>query len=211
MNSLKRLIFFALLFGIQLLYFPLNRFLQGGVEFKTTWDAYIPVWPVWVVPYSLICVWWIVAYLWAAWRMDEHLYEAFFLASAIMQVTALMIFTFFPTYVPRTPLVSNDLFAQWLNWIYSNDHAYNAFPSGHVYITTLIALFWLRWYPKWRWLWISTIVIIFLATLFTGQHHLPDPIGGLALAWFSYYLGLWCTAKEKSRHHRVIHTSQARQ
>ncbi len=204
MNSLKRTIFFALLFGIQALYFPLNRFLQGGVEFKTALDAYIPVWPIWVIPYSLICIWWIVAYLWAAWRMDEHLYEAFFLASAIMQVSALMIFTFFPTYVPRTSLMSGDVFSQWLNWIYVNDHAYNAFPSGHVYITTLIALFWSRWYPKWRWLWIGSVATIFLATLFTGQHHLPDPIGGIALAWFSYRLGLWSMTQEKPEQRRSI-------
>lgn len=210
MNSLKRMIFFALLFGIQLLYFPLNRYLHGGIEFTTPLDVYIPVWAAWVAPYSLICFWWIVAYLWAAWRMDEQLYEAFFLASAIMQVSALVIFTFFPTYVVRTHLAAGDVFSQWLNWIYSNDHAYNAFPSGHVYITTLIALFWSRWYPKWRGLWMSTVVVIFFATLFTGQHHLPDPVGGLALAWFSYQLGLWCVGKDQNQRQPVIRTSQAR-
>jgi hypothetical protein len=208
MNNLKRLIFFALLFGIQLLYFPLNRFMHGGMEFKTQLDAYIPVWSIWVLPYSLACVWWVVAYLWSAWRMDEQLYEGFFLASAVMQVSALMIFTFFPTYVARTPLIARDWSAILLNWIYSNDHAYNAFPSGHVYFTTLIAIFWTRWYPKWRGVWIATVVIIFLATLFTGQHYLPDPIGGLALAWFSYRVGLWCTTKYLSSERRVIHTSQ---
>jgi membrane-associated phospholipid phosphatase len=79
-----------------------------------------------------------------------------------------------------------------LNWIYATDHMYNAFPSGHVYITTLIALFWSRWFPKWRWLWIATVIVVVFATLFTHQHYLPDPIGGLALAWFGYRIGLWC-------------------
>src|SRR5215831_14613786 len=162
MNNLKRLIFFALLFGIQLLYFPLNRFMHGGVELKTSLDAYVPIWSIWVLPYSLACVWWIVAYLWAAWRMDEYWYEAFFLASAIMQVSALMIFTFFPTYVARVPLTAHDFFSQWLNWIYHNDHAYNAFPSGHVYFTALIALFYSRWYPKWRGVWTGTVAVICL-------------------------------------------------
>lgn len=67
---------------------------------------------------------------------------------------------------------------------------YNAFPSGHVYITTLIALFWSRWFPKWRWALSVTAVIVILATLFTKQHYLPDPIGGLALAWFGYRTGI---------------------
>jgi membrane-associated phospholipid phosphatase len=193
MNKLKRLIWCALLFGIQALYFPLNRYLQGGTQFKTSLDDYIPVWSVWVLPYALICWWWVVAYLWAAGRMEERLYEAFFLASAVMQVSALTIFTLFPTYVIRPALLAEDWSSRLLNWIYANDYTYNAFPSGHVYITTLIAFFWSRWFPRWRWLWAGTVVIIILATLFTGQHYLPDPIGGLALAWLSYRVGLWCT------------------
>lgn len=192
MNNLKRLIWCALLFGIQALYFPLNRFLEGGMEFKTALDDYVPLWSIWVVPYALICVWWIFAYLWAAWRMEERLYESFFIASAFTSVAALTIFTVFPTYVIRSTVPDADWASQLLNWVYTNDYMYNAFPSGHVYITTLIALFWSRWFPKWRWLWIATVIIIALATLFTHQHYLPDPIGGLALAWFGYRIGLWC-------------------
>ena len=194
MNRLKRLIWCVLLFGIQGLYFPLNRFLEGGMELKTPFDAYVPLWPVWVVPYGLICVWWVAAYLWAAWRMEEQLYEAFFLASAFVSVTALTTFAVFPTYVIRPAVPGTEWFAQLLNWVYANDYAYNAFPSGHVYITMLIALFWSRWFPKWRWLLAGTVVMVILATLFTHQHHLPDPVGGLALAWLGYRLGLWCVA-----------------
>ena len=195
MNNLKRLIWCALVFGIQVLYFPLNRFLQGGLEFKTALDEYVPVWPIWVLPYGLVCVWWVVAYLWAAWRMEDRLYEAFFIASAFASVTALTIYTVFPTYVIRTAVSGTDWAPQLLNWIYTNDYAYNAFPSGHVYITTLIALFWSRWFPAWRRALTTTVVLVILATLFTGQHYLPDPIGGLALAWFSYRIGLWCMAE----------------
>jgi membrane-associated phospholipid phosphatase len=194
MNNLKRLIWCALLFGIQGLYFPLNRFLQGGVEFKTALDEYVPLWPIWVLPYSFICAWWIAAYLWSAWRMEDRLYEAFFIGSAFVSVAALTIFTVFPTYVIRPALSGTDGSAQLLNWVYANDYMYNAFPSGHVYITTLIALFWSRWFPKWRWPLAGTVIIVILATLFTHQHYLPDPIGGLALAWFGYRIGLWCVA-----------------
>ena len=195
MNRLKRMIWCALLFGIQALYFPLNRFLEGGMEFKTVLDDYVPLLPIWVLPYGLICVWWIAAYLWAAWRMEEHLYEAFFIASAFASVTALTIFAVFPTYVIRPALAGTDWPTQLLSWIYTNDYMYNAFPSGHVYITTLIALFWSRWFPKWRWAFLVTVIMVILATLFTHQHNLPDPVGGLTLAWFSYRIGLWCVAE----------------
>ena len=194
MNNLKRLIWCALLFGIQALYFPLNSFLEGGMEFKTAFDDYVPLWPIWVLPYTLVGAWWIVAYLWAAWRMEESLYEAFFIASAFAGVGALTIYNLFPTYVIRPVLSGTDWPSQLLNWIYKNDYMYNAFPSGHVYITTLIALFWSRWFPQWRCILATTVVIVILATLFTRQHYLPDPVGGLALAWLGYRIGLWCVA-----------------
>ena len=194
MSSLKRLIWCALLFGIQSLYFPLNRFLKGGIEFKTPLDDYIPLWSLWVVPYVIIYIWWIAAFLWAAWKMDERSYEAFFTAAAFVCVAGLMIFALFPTYVVRPPAAGTDWPTQLLNYIYANDHMYNAFPSGHVYVTTLIALFWSRWYPKWKWLWVSSMIVIALATLFTHQHYLPDPIGGLVLAWIGYRIGLLCVS-----------------
>jgi len=198
MNKLKRLICCALLFGIQTLYFPLNKYLQGGVEFKTPLDDYIPLLPGWVVPYTLACLWWPIAQIWAAWCMEERLYEGFFLASAVMYISGLTIFAFFPTYIVRPELPkTGDWIIQLLNLFYTHDDVYNAFPSGHVYVTTLIALFWSRWFPNLRWLWVSTVAVIFLATLFTGQHYLPDPIGGLALAWFAYRIGLSCTAELK--------------
>jgi membrane-associated phospholipid phosphatase len=39
------------------------------------------------------------------------------------------------------------------------------------------------------------VILVVLATLFTGQHYIPDPIGGLLLAWFGYRVGLWCVAE----------------
>jgi len=208
MNNLKRLVWCALSFGIQALYFPLNRFMQGGMEFKTALDSYIPTWSIWVIPYSSICVWWVAAYLWAAWRMEEHLYEAFFIASAFVSVSALTIFAVFPTYVVRPALSATDWTSQLLNWVYVRDYMYNAFPSGHVYITTLIAFFWSRWFPKWRGFWTATVIVVGLATLFTHQHYLPDPIGGFLLAWLGYRIGLWCFADHSSVRRTVIRSSE---
>jgi membrane-associated phospholipid phosphatase len=208
MNNLKRLIWCALVFGIQALYFPLNRFLQGGMEFKTAFDDDVPLWSIWVVPCVLIYGWWVVASFWAVWRMEERLYEAFFIASAFVSVSAMTIFTIFPTYVVRPALSGGDWSTQILNLIYSRDSAYNAFPSGHVYVTTLIALFWSRWFPKWRWLWTTTVVVIMLATLFTHQHYLPDRIGELALAWFGYRVGLWCVSDSRLTRGQIMNPLQ---
>ena len=32
------------------LYFPLNKLLTGGFNLSTLLDAWVPLWPVWVVP-----------------------------------------------------------------------------------------------------------------------------------------------------------------
>jgi membrane-associated phospholipid phosphatase len=70
---------------------------------------------------------------------------------------------------------------------------YDAFPSGHIYITTLLALFFSRWYPRQKLLWFLILVIVSFSTLFTGQHYILDVIGGYAVAFSGYHFGLWWT------------------
>jgi membrane-associated phospholipid phosphatase len=55
----------------------------------------------------------------------------------------------------------------------------------------LIAFFWWNWIPKLRALWVGIAVVVVLSTLFTGQHHLLDPVGGLVWAAGGYTLGKW--------------------
>jgi membrane-associated phospholipid phosphatase len=60
-----------------------------------------------------------------------------------------------------------------------------------VYQTALICLFYNHLYPNHPGVWIGIVVIVALSTLFTRQHYLVDPFGGLAIAWFGYRLGLY--------------------
>jgi membrane-associated phospholipid phosphatase len=92
-------------------------------------------------------------------------------------------------------LIGNDWATELLRYVYSNDDVYNAFPSGHVYLTTVISLFWMEWYPRYRWLWIAIVVSVLLSTLFTHQHYLPDLGGGLILAKNSLRFGEWWMQK----------------
>jgi membrane-associated phospholipid phosphatase len=68
---------------------------------------------------------------------------------------------------------------------------YDAFPSGHVYITTLLALFFSRWYPRYKLLWSVILGVVSLSTLFTGQHYILDVLGGYLAALAGYHFGLW--------------------
>ena len=176
-------------------YLPLNQLQKGGFVFKTALDAYIPIWPVWVFPYLLCIPVWVLCFLYAAWKMDDRLYRAFTVGALFVILVGVSFFTFWPTYVERPVLQGSDIATKVLQRIYSQDGAYNAFPSGHLYYTTITALFWSRWRPKDR-LWMAAFVLIAaLSTVFTGQHYLPDPIGGIVLGVIGYRFGLWWEEK----------------
>lgn len=187
----QRLGLYVLVFAIQSLYWPLNHGLQNGVILDTRWDQLIPLWAVWIVPYSLAWPAWLAGYAWAALRMEEKLYRALIVASVLATATAIATFVLYPTYIIRPALVGSDWAIEWMRWLYNTDGVFNAFPSGHVYFTTIMTLFWSRWLPRGRWLWGAFWLAVCLSTLFTKQHYLPDVFGGAALAWVSYRAGLW--------------------
>lgn len=186
-----RVIWLIALFVAQMLYFPINRLVQGGVVLRLPWDSYIPLWPVWVIPYLLSLVWWTSSFIWAAWKMEDRLYLAFVSGAIAVMLASYVVYIFYPTYVERPVVEGQGWLYDVVRVLYSSDRVNNAFPSGHTYNTVIIALFWWRWQPRLRWLWLLIAIIIVLSTLFTGQHHLPDPFGGIVFAWLGYRFGLW--------------------
>jgi membrane-associated phospholipid phosphatase len=59
-------------------------------------------------------------------------------------------------------------------------------------------LFYARWYPRLRLLWLGILIVVGLSTLFTGQHYILDVIGGIFLGWVGYRFGLWWAAARPS-------------
>lgn len=191
MNLGKRVVLAAGVWALQALYLPLNRGLLNGVQLMTPLDKFIPVWPEWVLPYSLAWAIWLLAAVYAAWKMPARLYGAWLVSLAAVIISAIAIFMAYPTFVQRPVLMGSSWAEAWLREIYARDGVFNAFPSGHVYLTTLIALYWSRWFPWQKWAWVVIVTLVALSTLFTAQHYLLDPLGGLLLAWLGYRFGLW--------------------
>ncbi len=181
---------------LQLLYIPINRTLQGGVVLRTPLDDLIPLWPIWIIPYLLSIAWWLGFTIWAAWKMDDTLYLAFVTAGVAMMLVSYLIHLLYPTYVQRLTLTGDSWAVQLLRFVYHQDRSYNAFPSGHTYNTVLVSLFWYRWQPRHWVLCLGTAVLILLSTLFTGQHNLPDLLGGIVVAWLGYHFGLWWATRK---------------
>jgi membrane-associated phospholipid phosphatase len=173
-----------------MLYIPTSNRITGGIEPKLSIDIF-PVWPVWVLPYVLCYILWFSAMAWIILRTEDRLFRSFVAACMLTFAIGVTTFILFPTYVRPATLEGYDIFTVFLRMIHETWGRYDAFPSGHVYITTLLALFFGRWYPRYKLLWMMILVIISLSTLFTGQHYILDVIGGYLVAWLGYHFGLW--------------------
>ncbi len=185
----QRFLLVLLIFCIQLIYIPTSDRTTGGFEPKLPIDIF-PIWSIWVLPYVLCYVLWLSSFLWALFKMDDQLFRSFVIGFIFTCTVSVLIFIFFPTYVSPFTIMGTDLFSSLLRTIHADWGRYDAFPSGHIYITTLLALFYSRWYPHSKFWWTLIVVIVSLSTLFTGQHYVADIFGGLLIAFAGYHVGL---------------------
>lgn len=186
----KRILLVFLVCCIQMIYIPTSNRVAGGIEPKLAIDVF-PIWSVWVLPYVLCYALWLSSVAWIIFKVEDRLFRSFVAACMLTFGLGALTFIFFPTQVKAATFAGNDIFTSLLRFIHENWGRYDAFPSGHVYITTLLALFFGRWYPRQRTMWIAILVIVSLSTLFTGQHYVLDVLGGYVVALAGYYFGLW--------------------
>jgi membrane-associated phospholipid phosphatase len=188
----KRLLLFFLACCIQMIYIPTSNRVTGGVEPKLPIDTF-PVWSVWVLPYVLCYILWFAGIAWVIFKTKDWQFRSVVAACMLTFSLGALTFIFFPTYVKPVTLQGRDVFTLLLRIFHEQTGRYAAFPSGHVYITTLLALFFSRWYPQLKFLYILVLVMVSLSTLFTGQHYILDVLGGYLVALAGYYFGLWWT------------------
>jgi membrane-associated phospholipid phosphatase len=189
MSIKRRIAYFFIIVACQAIYLPLNRFLSSGVVIKLPVDDLIPIQPIWAIPYMLWMVSWFGLWFWAALRMPEKLYRQLFVTALVVILSAMIFFFVYPTYVPRKPVDATALGAVFLQSVYSADGLYCAFPSGHIYLCTLTAIFFSRWHPRSTWFWVAILIIVSLSTLLTGQHFIMDIFGGLIFAFLGVIIG----------------------
>ena len=177
---------------IQMTYIPTSNRVAGGIEPKLPIDVF-PVSSIWVLPYVSCYLLWFASAVWILYKVDDRAFRSFIAACMLTFSLGAITFIFFPTYVRAAALEGDDIFTSILRLIHESWGRYAALPSGHVYITTLLALFFSRWYPHYRPVWIVTLVVVSLSTLFTAQHYILDVIAGYLVALTGYYFGLWWT------------------
>lgn len=188
----RRLVWVAIACAIQMIYIPTSNQVSGGVEPKLPIDVF-PIWSIWVVPYLLCYALWAASFAWILFKADDHFFRSFMAACLLTFSLSSLAFILFPTYVPAATLEGKDVFTVLLRYIHETWGRYSALPSGHVYITTLFALFFSRWHPQVRGTWTLIVSVVSLSTLFTAQHYILDVLGGYLVALAGYSFGLWWT------------------
>jgi membrane-associated phospholipid phosphatase len=186
----KRVLLVFLTCCIQMTYIPTSNRVEGGIEPKLPIDIF-PISTVWVLPYVLCYLLWAASIVWLIFKVEDHSFRSFIAAGMLTFSMGALTFIFFPTYVQPAALEGNDIFTTLLRLMHEHWGRYDAFPSGHVYITTLLALFFSRWYPRYKLLWSVILGVVSLSTLFTGQHYILDVVGGYLVALAGYHFGLW--------------------
>ena len=176
--------------GLFSLYVPINWPWGQVHRLEIPFDQSIPLIPEFVVPYVFIFLAWGAGLIiWTMWRRPVA-YVKLMLALLAGTVIAYVIYLIYQTTVPRPPLEVKDFFTQVLNWIYSTDRRYNAFPSGHTYTTIILLLStWPLVRSFGRAIALIAALSIISATLFLKQHYLPDVAGGLVLGVLAVWLG----------------------
>jgi membrane-associated phospholipid phosphatase len=186
----KRILLLFVVCLIQAVYTPTSLFMRGGIEPKLPWDVF-PLEVIWVIPYILCYPLWTAALIWLARKTDEVQFRQSIAGLFFACSLGVSIFLLFPTYVIHPEIPGKDILSKLLLSITIAGGDYDALPSSHIYITTILALLYGEWFPKQKWLWVLIVVVVSLSTLFTKQHYILDVISGYAAGWLGFYFGLW--------------------
>jgi membrane-associated phospholipid phosphatase len=183
-NFLLRAAALTILTAVVLLYFPVNRGVSGGTEVSSRIDDYIPLVPVFVIPYISGIVAFFAVIVWAAIRARWKTLLQFYISCCLAALVSYVIFIAFPTYVERPEVSGGGLLSRLLRWVYKLDRPYNVFPSSHTYFSVITTYF------LWRWFGgglggVAAIVagsMVIASTVLVKQHSVLDVGGGVALA-----------------------------
>ena len=154
----------------------------------TAWDDWIPFEPSWVWVYLLPYIIGPVA----LGIVRPSTFRWYVSRGLVVVGASLAIFILVPTQV--APRVAEDGLGTGItarlyeNMVAIDEPPANAAPSLHVSLTCLLGLALCRDFPKWWPVTLGGVVLVWLATLFTRQHHLIDVASGIALALLVIWL-----------------------
>jgi len=196
----KRLIFISLVIGSMLLYIPVNRLITGGYNLEILFDKFIPITPVFVIPYLFGIVFWIFSIIYINLKANKEYAMRFNIMMITAGILSALIYIFIPTFVSRPEIIDTDVFSNILKLVYLGDNVHNAAPSGHTFYTIICFIDLYKMFPKHRFTITAISILIILSTLFTKQHNILDVITGFLFALGIYLFSNFLLVHIKSRH-----------
>lgn len=179
-------IWVAVLLLLYLAYFLLNNARGNVHSLELTVDDRIPLLPAFVFPYLSIYALLVVS-LWRFLKAETKIFTIAALAIGLDLVLSYLVFLFYQTQVERPIVPGSDVSSDILRWVYSVDKPFNAFPSLHTSISTLLALLWGKIGSRIQPIIALWAALIIASTLLTKQHYIADLLGGVTVALLSYY------------------------
>lgn len=169
----------ALVVAVSCMYFILNVSHISMNVLRTFMDDQIPRISFFSIIYLAFLPWFwgVVFYSWFKNRFFRQLAYSVIIVNLI----AFVIYLFFQTYVPRESIMDNDFLSGVIRFIYSHDQPYNAFPSLHVALSSVVATYYVCMKSKWSWAFVAMAALITASTLFVKQHFILDVVSGVVL------------------------------
>lgn len=160
-------------------YVPINKLLRKGFEFKNPIDDRIVLIPWYVFPYVFFYMPWMFLFYTSLYFQPIHVVQQAFSATFLACLIGYISFIFFPTYVvTQFPKGKGTAFLL-LQLIQRTDRKFNAFPSMHVYMVTILTLFSSILYPQFMMIFLLMGTAVTVSTVFTKRHYVYDIFGGL--------------------------------
>jgi hypothetical protein len=155
---------------------------DAGVTTWTALDEQLPFWPVWIWVYLMPYLAGPALFL----LVTPETFVWYIQRGLVIVILSLAFFIAVPTQTaerPPAPQLGEGLTAQVYRHVVTIDEPpANAAPSLHVSLTCLLALALVRDFPRWWPATVGGVVLVWLATLLTRQHHLLDVLSGALLA-----------------------------
>jgi len=156
----------------------LNAVLPPRFDFMTPLDRVIPF-----LPWTLIIYWsWPLLLLSSVCLLEGRPFLRWLAALLLCTMACYLGFVLFPAHYPRPSLdaIPSAVWRRAFGWLDAFDGRGNTFPSLHVALTTVSALYMRR--SRHGWSWVMAAVVLSLSTVTVKQHFVADVAAGAALA-----------------------------
>lgn len=174
------------------------------LHLQSALDDIIPLVPIFVIPYVSLEP---LAYLTLAIFLlfNTRIYKSACLSLISALLVSYLFYIFLQTEMIRPALVGTDVLTQAIRQVYATDNPYNAFPSLHTSLSTILAIHWLKAERRIGIVFAIWTVLIVASTVFVKQHYIADIASGLLLAFSVSWLYLKLLLREPQPRERAAH------